>query len=144
MEKNTLYIILGTLAGLVAGVVISGYAVNNRNYSMMNTMGMGRGMAQMMKGEECPMMEEAGMHGANMGMSMGGMSSLLANLKGNEFDETSLNLMIDHHQGAIDMANLIPTRTTRQELLKLGEDIVSAQTKEIGMMNGWLKTWFGR
>jgi len=44
MEKNSLYIVLAALAGLVAGVIISGYVVNNRNYSMMNMMGMGRSL----------------------------------------------------------------------------------------------------
>jgi len=142
MEKNTLYIILGTLAGLVAGVIISSYAVNNRNYGMMNTMGMSKGMMQMMRADENSMMDEGEMHGSNMGMSMKDMSSLLATLRGDEFDQTFINLMIDHHQGAIDMAELVATNTERKELKELANDIITAQTKEIEMMKDWLDSWF--
>jgi len=40
------------------------------------------------------------------------------------------------------MANLIPAKTQRAELLKLGQDIIKAQTGEIAQMQGWQKAWF--
>src|SRR3972149_344484 len=43
----------------------------------------------------------------------------------------------------IEMAKLIPSRTDRAELTKLGEDIISAQSKEIEMMQDWSQEWFG-
>lgn len=134
MDKQPLYIIIGVLAGVIVGIFISRYAVNTQNYGMMNMMGMG---AMMQKGQNS-MAGEEDMHG----MSMNQMSSTLAALKGEDFDRMFVELMIEHHQGAIDMAELVSTNTDRKELIDLAEDITSAQTKEIEMMKGWLEDWF--
>ncbi len=106
---------------------------------MMRMMGMDRGMQTMMRGDECPMERE---DNVGMGMSMNEMTRNLVTLKGEEFDKVFIETMTEHHQGAIDMANLIPGRSDRSELKTLGENIISAQSKEIEMMKGWLKTWF--
>jgi len=71
---------------------------------------------------------------------------MMANLQaktGAEFERAFMDEMIVHHQSAIDMAELIPTRTTRPELLKLGNDIITAQTSEIQMMQQWKIQWSG-
>jgi len=138
MDKQYLYLIIGVLAGVLVGVFSARSAVNSQNYGMMNMMG----MRAMDRRGECSMMSEAGEHGMNMDMGMSEMSSLLATLKGDEFDKTFLNLMIDHHQGAIDMAELVLTNSERPELRDLANNIKSAQSKEIEMMNGWLESWY--
>lgn len=47
--------------------------------------------------------------------------------------------MIPHHQGAIDMAKVVLDNGKAPELHKLAQDIIAAQTKEIAMMQDWLK-----
>ena len=57
-------------------------------------------------------------------------------------DAVFLSMMIPHHQGAIDMANLVPTRAAHQQLRDLATGIIQSQTAEINQMNGWLAVWF--
>ena len=136
MDKQPLYIIIGVLSGVILGIFIARYAVNTQNYPMLNTTGMGG----MMQRGQTSMMGEQGMQG--MGMSMNQMSSTLATLRGEDFDRMFITLMIDHHQGAIDMAELVLSNSDKEELKELANDIISAQTKEIEMMKGWLDSWY--
>lgn len=46
--------------------------------------------------------------------------------------------MIPHHQGAIDMANVLLKYGKDPATRKLAEDIVKAQESEIAMMKDWL------
>ena len=56
----------------------------------------------------------------------------------NEADITFVQGMIPHHEQATEMAQLIPERTERQELLDLGTAIIDAQTAEIDEMRQML------
>ena len=76
---------------------------------------------------------------AGMGMDMGKLQSL----KGDAFDQEFLKQMRAHHASAVEMAQLVPSRATHQELKDLAGNIISSQTKEIGDMTGWLKSWYG-
>lgn len=142
MEKQYLYLIIGVLAGVLVGVYTARYAVNSQNYGMMGMMGM-MGMRQMMSGtENINMMSSEKGHG--MEMSMNEMSEMLELLTGSEFDEMFLDMMISHHQGAIDMANSALTNSQRKEIKDLANDIILAQTSEIKMMEEWMSNWFGK
>lgn len=71
-------------------------------------------------------------------MSMSGMLTVkeLASLKrltGTEFDRTFLQLMIKHHQGALEMLDLI-SDSKNAEAKALAKAIKSAQSKEITSM----------
>ena len=46
-------------------------------------------------------------------------------------DAMFFEMMIPHHQGAIDMSQLAKTRSERSEVKQLAEQIIAAQTKEI-------------
>lgn len=78
----------------------------------------------------------------NMQMMMGNMTTGLQGKTGDEFDKEFLSEMIVHHEGAVDMAKLVLANSKRPELLKLANDIISAQTKEIDMMKEWKLNWF--
>lgn len=47
--------------------------------------------------------------------------------------------MIPHHQGAIDMANVVLAHGKDAAIRKLAADIIKAQEGEIAMMRDWLK-----
>jgi uncharacterized protein (DUF305 family) len=81
----------------------------------------------------------------NMG-NMGGGASTTAgssNAQGsfNDADVMFAQMMIPHHQQAVDMATLAETRAADPELKKLAAQIKGAQDPEIKMMTGWLQSW---
>lgn len=82
--------------------------------------------------------------GTDMTSMMQGMMAGLQGKTGDEFDKEFLSEMIVHHQGAVEMAQLVLKSSTRPELIKLAKDIISAQTKEIEMMKGWQRDWFNQ
>jgi len=74
-------------------------------------------------------------------MTMTEMNKQLEGLSGDEFDKVFIEMMISHHEGAVDMANLSETRTKHDEIKTLSKDIVSAQTDEISKMQHWQMDW---
>lgn len=58
-------------------------------------------------------------------------------------DEQFLAAMIEHHQGAIDMAKIALERAEHTEVRQLSEDIVAAQQAEIEQMRAWQREWCG-
>ncbi|KKT72899.1 MAG: hypothetical protein UW69_C0077G0012 [Microgenomates group bacterium GW2011_GWA2_44_7] len=82
-------------------------------------------------------------HLTDMGMGSS-MTEMMLSLEGNseEVDQKFLSAMIIHHQGALEMARKVQGSTQRAELKKLADDIISAQTNEIGQMRQWQKEWF--
>lgn len=130
MEKqNILYGVIGLLLGLLIAFG-SCFMNHHRGYS-----------EKMHRMPDGSMMSESGM---KMGMEsmMGGMMAGLQGKTGDEFDKAFLSEMIMHHQGAVVMAEAVLKTSKRPELIKLANDIISAQTKEIEMMQDWQKTWF--
>jgi len=75
-------------------------------------------------------------------MGMGGMLSdtemeALKNAKGAEFDRLYLEGMIQHHKGAIHMAQMV-VDSNNAEVAKLGKAIIDSQTKQITYMESLL------
>jgi uncharacterized protein (DUF305 family) len=54
-------------------------------------------------------------------------------------DVMFLQMMIPHHQQAIDISNIALKTSKDSELLALASTIIKAQTSEIVQMNSWLK-----
>ena len=50
--------------------------------------------------------------------------------------------MISHHQEAVDSALKLSETTERPELREFAQRIVETQREEIGLMQGWLATWY--
>lgn len=73
------------------------------------------------------------------GMAM--MSDELEGLTGDAFDKKFLELMIVHHQDALEMAKPAASNASRQEIKDLAQTIMTAQTKEISQMQIWQKEW---
>lgn len=84
------------------------------------------------------------MEGSSMQGMMDGMMANLKGKTGDEFDKAFLSEMIVHHQGAVEMAQAVLKNSDRPELIKLANDIMTAQRKEITMMQEWQNTWFNQ
>ena len=81
-------------------------------------------------------------HEMSMRSMMDQMSAGLKGKTGDAFDKAFLEEMIPHHEGAVVMAKQVLATSKRPELIKLANDIITAQNKEILMMNTWLTSWF--
>jgi uncharacterized protein (DUF305 family) len=106
-----------------------------------------RALAEQIRNAQAPEIElmeswldEAGvrMSMGEHGMGMGGMLSedemtALENATGAEFERLYLEGMIEHHEGAIQMAQMI-LDSENPEVKELGEAIVESQTAEIEQM----------
>ncbi len=62
--------------------------------------------------------------------------------KAAEFDKMFLEMMIEHHAGAVRMSRLVKEKSTRPELLKFSENVIKDQTAEIQQMQDWQTAWF--
>jgi uncharacterized protein (DUF305 family) len=49
--------------------------------------------------------------------------------------------MVPHHEQALEMSELVTTRTENPHVIDLAARIARAQKPEIDRMNGWLKDW---
>lgn len=56
-----------------------------------------------------------------------------------DVDAAFATMMIDHHKGAIQMAELALERTQREEIRQLAEEIKEAQLREIGIMEQYVQ-----
>lgn len=124
MQKNFVIGIVFLGIGLLGGWLIWG------NSSHMNE------MHQMPDGS---MMSNSG---SDMASMMHDVNAVLVGKTGVEFDKVFLSEMIIHHAGAVEMAQAVLKNSTRPELIKLANDIISAQTAEINIMKDWQASWF--
>lgn len=80
--------------------------------------------------------ENSGMSGMNHSMSMDlGPADA-------DYDLRFIDAMIQHHQGAVNMAQEVLNKSQRAETKKLAGDIIKAQEKEINQMKQWRTAWY--
>jgi uncharacterized protein (DUF305 family) len=79
----------------------------------------------------------------NMNMNMGS-HNMLDGLQGEELETQFLSGMIEHHRGAIEMAQWILERTQNADIQVAAEAIIAAQQPEIEQMTAWLQDWYGQ
>ncbi|MEU7761008.1 DUF305 domain-containing protein [Micromonospora aurantiaca (nom. illeg.)] len=78
-------------------------------------------------------------HGTGSSSAAGASASADATV--NAADVMFAQMMIPHHQQAVTMADLAPTRASDSELKDLAAKIKAAQDPEITTMKGWLTAW---
>ena len=117
MKKKTFRTISITSAGLLAAVALAGCTINLGTTDSDSHSGM---------------MGNGGMNGSDsmMGNSASGFSGA---------DIMFAQMMIGHHQQAVDMGTLAETRASSPEVKALAAKIKAEQSPEIEQMKGWLK-----
>lgn len=115
MNKNTL---IGAIIGLVAGAVVTVgvIALVNTSNNAVSTTNMSS-------------------------MTMSEMNTDLKAKTGDDFDKAFLSMMIEHHKGAVEMANLASANAEHDEIKTLSKGIVTAQNDEISKMRQWQMDW---
>ncbi|KQS54605.1 hypothetical protein ASG36_19130 [Geodermatophilus sp. Leaf369] len=68
-------------------------------------------------------------------------TSVPADAPFNDADVEFAQMMIPHHEQAVEMADLVADRSTDPDVLDLAARIQAAQGPEIDTLNGWLETW---
>jgi len=133
MKTKTL---LCSLVGLVTGVTLTGFIVTNRTQAQTTAIAEEYTKQPSLLAQTVTPKEPQGSPSpAPMGMGM------MQNQQ--QADQHFIQMMIPHHQGAIDMANLALTKATRPELKQLAEAIKTSQSQEIQEMKAWYKQWYG-
>jgi uncharacterized protein (DUF305 family) len=130
MNKNIIFVVVALIVGFLGGMVFTTpYFGHNSiymnspsqdNHSVMNN--------------DLPTTSR---------QIMDSMAMKIEGKEGNDFDEAFLETMIPHHQGAVQMAQLALTSSKRPEIIKLAQDIIDSQEKEIQTMRTWQRSWFG-
>ena len=84
------------------------------------------------------------MHGGSMnhGSGMDHDMSMDLGPADADFDLRFVDAMIPHHQGAVEMAQEVLSKSQRPEMKKLAQDIIAAQNREINQMKQWRKAWY--
>jgi uncharacterized protein (DUF305 family) len=85
-----------------------------------------------------PMEMDEGNHDMG-GMTGSGMMSeedmgTLASMRGEDFDQMWLRMMISHHEGAIQMAQDVLAQSSSEEVKTLAQSVIDGQTAEIDTM----------
>lgn len=125
MKKQSIIVgVVSLLAGALIAGFVAAYAVNNKNAVLMQTMGMKTSQLK-----------------SDSSMTMEDMSAMLKDKTGDDFDTAFIEGMIEHHQGAIDMAKSAKENAKHKEIKDMADDIISAQSKEIDMMQMWQTQW---
>jgi uncharacterized protein (DUF305 family) len=60
-----------------------------------------------------------------------------------EIDELFINMMVPHHEGAVEMALIAQQRSQRPEIKEMADAIITAQVAEISQMREWKQAWYG-
>ncbi len=148
-QKATLYGIIGLLGGILLTILFATNIVNSNNTGMMRIMGMhttSNNQGMMDQDEDSDkdkhmMPDGSMMKNMDDSMTMNDMVNSLKGKKGDDFDKAFISGMIEHHQGAIDMANLAKLYAGHDEIKAMADNIISAQATEISQMKQWQKDW---
>lgn len=130
MEKNISSILLFTV--LIVGLGLGYIFGNSSVVKQPENMHMMPDGSMMMNDHSNSAMDDA----------MHDMTAALEGKSGTEFDKEFLKQMIVHHQGAVEMAEMVLVQSNETQLKDFAEDIIEVQSKEINMMQTWLNAGF--
>jgi len=83
--------------------------------------------------------------GHGVGMQMMGVEGDLGALRAaKDFDSEFIRQMIPHHEMAVMMARMLAAATERSEMKQLADNIITSQSSEIELMQGWGISWYGQ
>jgi uncharacterized protein (DUF305 family) len=148
-KQNVMHAVGGLVVGVILTILITpwwGGMMNSRG-SYGNNMMQGTGQV----GAQCgptgcstssPVNNVGMMGSGGAGMMNGAVGNGAMLMNAADIDKAFIEEMIPHHRMAVMMANMLATRTTRPEMKKLAQDIITAQTKEIEMMQAWYQSWY--
>lgn len=78
------------------------------------------------------------------GAGMDGMATEeVPNTGTTEFDQLFIDMMVPHHQGAVEMAKIAQERAEHPEVKEMAEAIIAGQDEEIIQMKNWRHAWYG-
>lgn len=122
-KTHILFIVLGIFVGIVLSLfVLPRVAGKNDARDTMNS-------AMPVVSEHTPAM--------NMDSEMASMVHSLDSYTGNAFDQEFLKEMIVHHQGAVDMAQIVLKKSQNKDLIAFAQSIITNQSREIEQMKQW-------
>jgi len=133
--ENKNKIVWVSIGGIILGFIIAWFSLSNFGMGGRNMMGynnFNHGYESKNKHSD----------GKNMDDMMDDMMSEINGKTGDSFDKAFIDQMTIHHQGAIVMAEEALKVSKRPEILKLANDIISAQNSEIDQMASWKASWF--
>lgn len=86
----------------------------------------------------------AQMDDMNMGDMTMPMQSMVAleNLSGQDFDIAYMSMMIEHHKGALEMAEAALAASENENVRGAAQAIVDTQSAEIQQLTDWLQAWY--
>jgi uncharacterized protein (DUF305 family) len=124
IDKGIAYSVVGVLIGVVLTLAVTPQLTTSRVVQ-----------------PEAAAPTSAPLHHGGGGMTMDQMVWMLQGKTGDGFDRAFIEGMIEHHQGAIDMARLATQSAKHEEIRTLSEQIISAQEAEVAQMRAWQQAW---
>ena len=60
-----------------------------------------------------------------------------------ELDQLFIDMMVPHHQGAVEMALVAQARAEHQDIQDMAQAILQSQSAAIDQMRTWRLAWYG-
>jgi len=131
---------------LLALTVALGAACQQQTTVNTNSAVMGNAMNHNSMMSSNSMNGNSTMHHGDMPMdsNMSSMSDMKSspNAANQPYDLQFIDTMMHHHQGAVEMAETVLTKSQNEELKKFAQKIINDQNKEIAQMRDWREKWF--
>ena len=145
MRMLILIVLMGLLVGACAGPMTGAMNGDHMAHNAMNGTPMA-GMAHSGMMTDTQTMTNSGMMSDTTAVSatqMGGMDHSMMNMDPSQpFDAQFIDSMIEHHQGAVAMAEQVLAEAEHAELRTMADAIIAAQTQEIAAMTTWRQDWY--